>query len=310
MPDSLLSYAREELLSLRRNEVKLARPARKAIFSHGLWLTRQERTARRLRECKQEVAVGRKLIAAQSVTRPSVKFGLLNAQSIGNKFVDVTSLIGENSYDVFLLTETWHTASEDTALRRCVPDGFVCIDQPRLPKNTAKPNHGGVAAVVSDRFRCKRLPPLVTVTSFESVCFSMAGSGSTVVVLLLYRPGTVGPSDIFFTELTQYLEVLALYKCQIIIAGDFNVHVEKINDPNAVRFSELVDSFDCVQHVPAVPTHRNGGTLDLIITKAEQGIVELVIDPPDIISDQSDQLAGTIRSTDSYHAEPGDPRLE
>ena len=297
MPDGLqlgmvysgsLHYTREELLGLRRNDVTPARPVRKAIFSHRLWLPRHERTARRLRECKQGISVGSNVVRRPSAaTRSSVKFGLLNAGSIRKKAVNVASIIGENNYDVFLITETWHTASEDVALRRCTPDGFMCIDQPRLSTNIGTTNHGGVAAIISDRFRCKRLAPPATATSFESVCFSLTGSGSTVVVLLLYRPGSVGATETFYSELTQYLEVLALYKCQIIIDGDFNLHVEKTTDPHTVRFSELLDSFGCIQHVPAVPTHRDGHTLDLVITKSEQVIDELAVDPPNVISDHS-----------------------
>ena len=29
----------------------------------------------------------------------------------------------------------------------------------------------------------------------------------------------------FFDELTAYLEVLGLYKCQIVIAGDLDIHM-------------------------------------------------------------------------------------
>ena len=50
----------------------------------------------------------------------------------------------------------------------------------------------------------------------------------------IYRPGSAAIADVFFTELTKYLEVVALYKCQIVIAGDFNIHVEKDNDAAAI----------------------------------------------------------------------------
>ena len=44
----------------------------------------------------------------------SVKFGLLNARSVGNKSRTIGSTIEEGTYDVFLLTKTWHTTSEKT----------------------------------------------------------------------------------------------------------------------------------------------------------------------------------------------------
>ena len=58
--------------------------------------------------------------------------------------------------------------------------------------------------------------------TFESLCFSVSGFGATVIVLLLYRPGSVPPMEAFFKKFTDYMEIIALYNCQIIVAGDFN----------------------------------------------------------------------------------------
>jgi len=54
-----------------------------------------------------------------------------------------------------------------------------------------------------------------------------------VAVLLSYRPGSAVVTDVFFTELTTYLEVFALYKCQILVAADVNVDVERAGDADA-----------------------------------------------------------------------------
>jgi len=42
----------------------------------------------------------------------------------------------------------------------------------------------------------------------------------------LVRPGSRNVTDLFFTELAA-LEVVALYKCQVVVAGDFYIHVER-----------------------------------------------------------------------------------
>ena len=46
--------------------------------------------------------------------------------------------------------------------------------------------------------------------SQQQLCFTVTGSGSTTAVLLIYRPGSKPVTDVFFEELTSYLEVLAL----------------------------------------------------------------------------------------------------
>ena len=45
-------------------------------------------------------------------------------------------------------------------------------------------------------------------------------------------------------------------------------------DIYAVRLSELLQSFGCVQHV-AEPTHSAGHTLDLVITRSDTSISAL-----------------------------------
>ena len=116
------------------------------------------------------------------------------------------------------------------------------------------------------------------------MAFTVTSSSSTVAVLLIYRPGFQQVTNQFFVELTSYLETMALYKCQIIVAGDFNIHVENKDDNNASRLLDLLANFNCVQHVVG-PTHTCGGTLDHIYTREDQIVTELRVDPAGIISD-------------------------
>ena len=56
---------------------------------------------------------------------------------------------------------------------------------------------------------------------------------------------------------------------KVVIAGDFNIHVEKTSDPAGSDFLDLIAIFDCVQNVTLEPTHRDGETIDLVITKSD-----------------------------------------
>ena len=88
----------------------------------------------------------------------------------------------------------------------------MCLEIPRPSTTEMRTNHGGVAAIVTDL--CKVIKPSIQPTTFESPCFTVASAGSsTAVVLLIYRPGSAAITDVFFTELTKYMEVVALYKC-------------------------------------------------------------------------------------------------
>ena len=57
-----------------------------------------------------------------------------------------------------------------------------------------------------------------------------------------------------------------LSKEQILIAGDFNIHVDDIKNVDAVTFLDVLESFGLQQHVTQ-PIHVLGHTLDLIISR-------------------------------------------
>ena len=119
------------------------------------------------------------------------------------------------------------------------------------------------------------------------MCYSFPGSANTVVVLLVYRPGSVQTNDVFFAVLDKCLEFMALYECEIVVAGQFNIHVEIPENPHAIRLREVLPSFDGAYHVPHTPTHRDDGTLNLVITKSEQVVNDITVNPQGMISDHS-----------------------
>lgn len=57
-----------------------------------------------------------------------------------------------------------------------------------------------------------------------------------------------------------------------LIAGDFNFHVDDVNNVLAQKFLRMLDSFDYVQHVNTI-THKGNHTLDLVITRSQDKLV-------------------------------------
>ena len=58
----------------------------------------------------------------------------------------------------------------------------------------------------------------------------------------------------------------------VIFIGDFNFHVDDPNDYQAKRFTDLLRSFDLKQHVNGI-THKDGHTLDLVITRSDDSLI-------------------------------------
>ena len=82
------------------------------------------------------------------------------------------------------------------------------------------------------------------------------------------------------------LEMLVLQPGPIILGGDVNIRVERPDDSDSIRFAEMIESFNMIQHVVG-PTHLHGGTLDLIATFSDTPLRQIVVDPAGMISDHS-----------------------
>ena len=108
-------------------------------------------------------------------------------------------------------------------------------------------------------------------------------SRSSVVCLVIYRSGS--DIDTFLSEFTAILETVAVYNCNVVITGDFNIHVDDALDRDARRFLDLLESFGLSQCVTG-PTHKQGHTLDLVITRSDLPLPEISVEPP-LISDHS-----------------------
>ena len=102
--------------------------------------------------------------------------------------------------------------------------------------------------------------------------------------MVIYRSGREAVRDLFFTELTNLLESLAVYSCDVVLTGDFNVHVDDSQVAHAIKLNAMLQSFGLLQSVVG-PT-REQRTLDLVITRSDKPPPVVVVDPAEI-SDHS-----------------------
>ena len=61
-------------------------------------------------------------------------------------------------------------------------------------------------------------------------------------------------------------ERLVLMSGVIVIAGDFNIRLDRPTEPHSVQFIDLLAAYEFEQLV-VQPTHQMGGILDLVITR-------------------------------------------
>ena len=85
----------------------------------------------------------------------------------------------------------------------------------------------------------------------------------SLFIATVYRPP--GPYTAFLTEFPEFLSDLVVIADNILIFGDFNIHMEKSTDPLQKAFGAIIDSVGFVQHVSG-PTHCHSHTLDLVLS--------------------------------------------
>jgi len=149
-------------------------------------------------------------------------------------------------------------------------------------------NHGGICIFIRSRIKTKLINfPLYR--TFELLPLFIHGYSINSLLLVIYRPGTITPTAEFVDEFADVLDRSSSYaKC--IIVGDINVHLDDLTAPQAASFLSILDDFGLAERIQR-PTHRHGHQLDVFITRSDQPVSDVQVDPPLLISDHSFVIA-------------------
>ena len=186
----------------------------------------------------------------------------LNARSVRNKTVDILDFICESKADPIAITETWLTKNDSAFKVELCPNGYKIADHPRTGRAG-----GGTALIFRDSLKVKKAHSGQK-DSLEFSEWIVTSSSHNARIAIVYRPLYLedhkASTSVFFDEFSDYLESLLLCKEQLIITGDFNIHIDKGHqDPISSHFLNLLESFNLQQHV-TIPTHLHSHILDLI----------------------------------------------
>jgi len=199
------------------------------------------------------------------------RFGCLNIRSVNNKIDDVRLLMQEEKLHVLALTETWHEDSDCTTIKRLRGLGLNVletarpIDDKRRQAKAKFVNHGGIAIVATQGVALSKIELRQKTTTFEYMCCRTTSGGSSHILVVVYRPGSQPTTTAFFDEFSALLATLASMSVPITITGDMNVNLEQALDPEAVKYSTILSTYNFRQHVKT-STHRSGSLLDHVIT--------------------------------------------
>ena len=218
--------------------------------------------------------------------------GLINAQSAKNKKGQIKDYILNNELDLLVITETWTKQGKRGRydLDACGPrknrDGNVCRFNVKHHQPRPRKKGGGVALLFNKKsnisVEAERYSP--THWAFEYLDLDLNINGNKVCLIIIYSPD----SQSKFNDFIEYFEFLVKIATKknpknVLIVGDFNIHVKRTEEYQARKFNALLQKFGLKQHVQDVTRDGKEGEkssiLDLVIsyTKDESFVSNVAV---------------------------------
>ena len=130
-----------------------------------------------------------------------------------------------------------------------------------------KDRKGGGLAITYKNHLKVNVEKSSTTQSSEYALLTLSTTSSRTNILAIYHP-PYSEKNLITNKmfLDDFAEFLADHR-NILILGDFNVHVKNKDDPDAKVSSDMMEALGLDQHIN-FSTYRSNNTLDLVFTKA------------------------------------------
>ncbi len=204
-------------------------------------------------------------------------------QSAGNKITTIANYTHEHDIDMYLIVELWLPEIEHRKKGDLKQDDYEIKYMPRDSRKG-----GGMICLYKKELCVVKMEPPFAIRTMECMEIMMTVWSKKVRLVNIYCPEpsennryTMGD---FYKEFSKLMSHYNTIKDRVIICRDFNIHVNKTEDPDSKKLMAVLSRFNLTQHVNE-PTHRLGNTLDLIITRKRSIILNHHVDFQ--ISDQN-----------------------
>lgn len=193
-----------------------------------------------------------------------LRCALANVRSLCNKPSLIAELIISQRLSILFITESWLKGDEEydaAVLTDATPINYSFLSVPRANKRG-----GGLVMIYHNSLKVNHVVSVNNYPSFENAVFDISCSNKSFLGVLIYRQPSSSLAafsadfDLLCTDLLPHEEIL--------IVGDFNIPSQAPN----TDFSSTLVSHSLRQHV-TFPTHRQGNTLDLIITRSTSTLI-------------------------------------
>ena len=154
---------------------------------------------------------------------------------------------------------------------------------------------GGIALVYSNNLKVRHLEDANRM-SFEYAIWGLEHKGTKMTIMAIYRPPystiNLATTQSFFEEFTNWMETKSNEYNNIIVLGDFNIHINNDQDADANRFKDIMEALGLQQQL-SFSMHRYGNTLDHIYTELGSTVMIDYCREGTILSDHTAVICGT-----------------
>ena len=198
----------------------------------------------------------------------NIILGTINIQSIKSKELQLIDLLENYSLDALMVTETWLTNNEH---------GTQWLETTPLNRNpyslvhTNRPNGrgGGLALITKNCYTVTEVKN-GQYPSFEHATWEFNVKHKQIHITGIYHPPyslrNKSTNRAFLDDFTTFVTELLPRWSNNLLVGDFNLHVSKDDDIDSTIFLDTIEAMGLYQHV-TFPTHKQGNTLDLVISE-------------------------------------------
>ena len=186
---------------------------------------------------------------------------LCNVQSLKNKQDILVELLEDNKTDILVCTETWMKSSDEVWFQTSdlYRAGYRITEARRQGRRG-----GGIGLIHKLKVKADKISSGNN-EAFEQAIWKLQTSNQTLHLCAIYRPPDTSEM-LFIDDFMEFMaDVIAEYS-NLIVVGDFNIHINKENDPNASIFMDTNVALGLKQHTKG-STHRSGNCLDLVFTE-------------------------------------------
>ena len=201
----------------------------------------------------------------KGLSKTQMHLGSINIRSVKNKDVILTDYLSDNQVDAVIVTETWLKTTEEDNIwieQNCLTQhGYKFLSSPR--RNTKR--DGGLALCIRSEYHCVLIKHEDKIY-WQYAVWRIQTTDGPLVIFAVYRPPLTKGININ-TFLGDFLETYAEIQTKhnnVIVMGDFNIHMNQEEDPDAQSFLADLDVMGLRQYVNFA-THQKGHLLDLII---------------------------------------------